>query len=213
LVIGHWGLVILIVDKDRPPTTWSRIAARRAVGMNSYHCLAIVPEMGNMGGRQGGVEMFQESVRRRLPDERESLTLRFEVAGNKGFLTVGMYPDKTPGEIFITMSKEGSTMSGLLDSFAVTTSMALQHGVPVEAIVAKLACVKYEPSGMTNHECIKMADSITDFIARYLGMKFVDLDTLERAGVKTQCHNCDKAVWHGNKKYSCIAELPPLPAE
>lgn len=151
--------------------------------------------------------MSEQSVRRKLPDERASITHRFEISGNKGFLTVGMYPDKTPGEVFIVMSKEGSTLSGLLDSVAIMMSMALQHGTPVASIVGKLACVKYEPTGLTNNPCIKVADSITDYIARYLGMKFVDLDTLESAGVKTQCHECDKTIEHNGKRYSCIAAV------
>ena len=148
---------------------------------------------------------MSESKRRRLPDERQSITLRFEIGDNKGFLTVGMYPDGSPGEIFITMSKEGSTLSGMLDSLAVMISIALQHGAPIEAIVGKLACVKYEPCGVTNHKCIKVADSITDFIARFLGMKFIDLETLERMGIKLQCRDCDGAVEIDGKKYSCIA--------
>jgi ribonucleoside-diphosphate reductase alpha chain len=148
-----------------------------------------------------------QSIRKRLPDERASITHRFEIGGNKGFITVGMYPDKTLGEVFIVMSKEGSTLSGLLDTVAVMISMALQHGTPIEAVVGKLANVKYEPAGMTNNPCIKTADSITDYIGRYLGMKFVDLATLERVGVKTQCHDCDKTVERDGKKYSCIAAL------
>ncbi len=112
-------------------------------------------------------------VRRRLPDERNSITHKFSVAGHEGYITVGMYPDGTPGEIFITMSKEGSTLSGLMDAFATAISLALQYGVPLKVLVDKFSHMRFEPSGFTNNPEIPIAKSIIDYIFRWLGKKFL----------------------------------------
>ena len=112
-------------------------------------------------------------LRRRLPDERESLTHKFSVGGHEGYLTVGLYPDtRLPGEIFIRMAKEGSTISGLMDSFATAVSLTLQYGVPLQTLVEKFAHVRFEPSGWTNNKNIHYAKSITDYIFRWLGAKY-----------------------------------------
>ncbi|CUT00055.1 vitamin B12-dependent ribonucleotide reductase [Candidatus Kryptobacter tengchongensis] len=115
-------------------------------------------------------------VRRRLPDERKSITHKFSVAGHEGYITVGMYPDGTPGEIFITMSKEGSTLSGLMDAFATAISLALQYGVPLKVLVDKFSHMRFEPSGFTNNPDIPIAKSIIDYIFRWLGKKFLTPD-------------------------------------
>lgn len=112
-------------------------------------------------------------VRRRLPDERQSITHKFSIAGHEGYITVGMFDDGTPGEIFITMSKEGSTISGLMDSFATAISIALQYRVPLKVLVDKFSHARYEPSGFTNNPDIPIAKSITDYIFRWLGKKFL----------------------------------------
>lgn len=112
-------------------------------------------------------------VRRRLPDERNSITHKFSVAGHEGYITVGMYPDGTPGEIFITMSKEGSTLSGLMDAFATAISLTLQYGVPLKVLVDKFSHMRFEPSGFTNNPEIPIAKSIIDYIFRWLGKKFL----------------------------------------
>ncbi|MCS7230365.1 MAG: vitamin B12-dependent ribonucleotide reductase [Candidatus Kryptonium sp.] len=115
-------------------------------------------------------------VRRRLPDERKSITHKFSVAGHEGYITVGMYPEGTPGEIFITMSKEGSTLSGLMDAFATAISLALQYGVPLKVLVDKFSHMRFEPSGFTNNPDIPIAKSIIDYIFRWLGKKFLTPD-------------------------------------
>ncbi len=115
-------------------------------------------------------------VRRRLPDERKSITHKFSIAGHEGYITVGMYPDGTPGEIFITMSKEGSTLSGLMDAFATAISLALQYGVPLKVLVDKFSHMRFEPSGFTNNPEIPIAKSIIDYIFRWLGKKFLTPD-------------------------------------
>jgi ribonucleoside-diphosphate reductase alpha chain len=114
------------------------------------------------------------SVRRKLPDERRAITHKFNIAGNEGYLTVGMYDDGTPGELFIVMAKEGSTISGLMDSFATSISLALQYGVPLSVLVEKFSHVRYEPSGFTGNKDIPIAKSLTDYIFRYLALKFLN---------------------------------------
>ncbi len=112
-------------------------------------------------------------MRRKLADERKSVTHKFSIAGHEGYITVGMYEDGTPGEIFITMSKEGSTISGLMDSFAAAVSFNLQYGVPLKFLVDKFAHVRFEPSGWTGNQQIPYAKSIMDYIFRWLGNKFL----------------------------------------
>jgi len=111
-------------------------------------------------------------ARRHLPDERESITHKFSIAGHEGYVTVGMFEDRTPGELFITMSKEGSTISGLMDSLATSVSIALQYGVPLKVLVDKFSHARYEPSGFTNNPDIPIAKSVSDYIFRWLGKKF-----------------------------------------
>jgi ribonucleoside-diphosphate reductase alpha chain len=111
--------------------------------------------------------------RRKLPDERQSITHKFSIGGHEGYLTVGMYEDGTAGEIFITMAKEGSTISGLMDSMAVVTSLSLQYGVPLRFLVDKFSHVRFEPSGWTGNSQIPYAKSIMDYIFRWLGAKFL----------------------------------------
>ncbi len=116
-------------------------------------------------------------VRRKLPDERKAITHKFSIAGHEGYITVGMYDDGTPGEIFLTMSKEGSTISGLMDTIATMTSLALQYGVPLETLCNKFAHMRFEPSGMTPNPEIHFAKSIPDYIFRWLGVKFLPSDS------------------------------------
>ncbi|OGU30224.1 MAG: ribonucleoside-diphosphate reductase, adenosylcobalamin-dependent [Ignavibacteria bacterium GWA2_55_11] len=115
-------------------------------------------------------------ARRRLSDERQSITHKFSIAGHEGYITVGMFADGSPGEIFITMSKEGSTISGLMDSLATSVSIALQYGVPLKVMVDKFSHARYEPSGFTNNPDIPIAKSISDYLFRWLGKKFIRED-------------------------------------
>jgi ribonucleoside-diphosphate reductase alpha chain len=123
------------------------------------------------------------AIRRKLPDERESITHKFSIGGHEGYITVGKYEDNTPGEIFITMAKEGSTISGLMDSFATMTSLALQHGVPLHLLVDKFTHMRFEPSGFTKNAEIPMAKSIMDYIFKWLAIKFLDRESQAHAGV------------------------------
>jgi ribonucleoside-diphosphate reductase alpha chain len=113
------------------------------------------------------------AVRHRLQDERASITHKFGIAGHEGYITVGLYPNGQPGEIFIKMAKEGSTVSGLMDSFATSISIALQHGVPLKVLCEKFAHTRFEPSGWTGNEQIGYAKSLMDYIFRWLNLRFL----------------------------------------
>jgi ribonucleoside-diphosphate reductase alpha chain len=118
-------------------------------------------------------ETLASLQRRRLPDERNAITHKFSIGGHEGYMTVGMYADGTPGELFVTMAKEGSVVSGLMDSFATSISMALQYGVPLKVLCDKFSHTRFEPSGFTGNPDIPIAKSITDYIFRWLSLKFL----------------------------------------
>jgi ribonucleoside-diphosphate reductase alpha chain len=118
-------------------------------------------------------------VRRKLADERNSITHKFSIGGHEGYITVGMYDDGSPGEIFVTMAKEGSTISGLMDSFATSISYCLQYGVPLKFLADKFAHVRFEPSGWTGNQQIPYAKSIPDYIFRWLALKFIGEEAVQ----------------------------------
>jgi ribonucleoside-diphosphate reductase alpha chain len=118
-------------------------------------------------------EQVGRPLRRRLPETRTAVTHKFNIAGHEGYLTVGLFEDGHPGELFITMAKEGSTIGGLMDSVATLTSIGLQYGVPLEALVRKFSHQRFEPSGLTKNPEIRNASSITDYIFRWMGLQFV----------------------------------------
>ena len=119
-------------------------------------------------------------IRRKLPNERQSITHKFSVANHEGYITIGLYEEGAPGEIFIKMSKEGSTLSGIMDAFALTISLCLQYGVPLEVLVAKFCHSRFEPSGMTGNRNIPIVKSIVDYIGRYLALKFLPKETAKK---------------------------------
>jgi ribonucleoside-diphosphate reductase alpha chain len=123
------------------------------------------------------------AARRKLSDERKSITHKFDIAGHEGYITVGMYEDGTPGEIFVSMSKQGSTISGLMDSFATAISYALQYGVPLQFLVDKFAHMRFEPSGFTKNPQIPYAKSIVDYLFRWLASKFLDEEAKREVGI------------------------------
>ena len=123
--------------------------------------------------------------RRKLADERRSITHKFDIAGHEGYITVGMYEDNTPGEIFVSMSKQGSTISGLMDSFATAISYALQYGVPLQFLVDKFAHMRFEPSGFSKNPQIPYAKSIVDYLFRWLASKFLDEQAKSEVGIIT----------------------------
>jgi ribonucleoside-diphosphate reductase alpha chain len=134
-------------------------------------------------------------VRRKLPDERQAITHKFDISGHEGYITVGLFEDGMPGEIFLVMAKEGSTISGFADAFAQAISYALQYGVPLQALVDKFSHVRFEPSGMTKNADVRFAKSIVDYIFRWMASKFLSPEAQFRAGV----NNRDEVMEaHGN---------------
>src|SRR5216684_4103064 len=124
-------------------------------------------------------ELFPHAHRQKLPSERQSITHKFSIGGHEGYITVGLYEDgKTPGEIFIKMAKEGSTLSGFMDGFALSVSIGLQYGVPLKALVDKFINTRFEPAGYTGHPAIPYAKSVLDYLARWLGGRFISADYL-----------------------------------
>ena len=121
--------------------------------------------------------------RKRLPDERAAITHKFTIAGNEGYLIAGLYNDGSPGEIFVVMSKEGSTISGLMDAFSTSISLALQYGVPLKVLINKFVHTRFEPSGWTNNPEIRIAKSVVDYIFRWLGLKFLSKEDQEALGL------------------------------
>jgi ribonucleoside-diphosphate reductase alpha chain len=122
---------------------------------------------------QERVRIVTKPMRRRLSDTRASITHKFNIAGHEGYLTVGLYEDGRPGELFVTMAKEGSTIGGLMDALGTATSVALQYGVPVESLVNKFTHQRFEPAGMTGNPDIPFAKSLVDYIFRWMGMQFI----------------------------------------
>jgi ribonucleoside-diphosphate reductase alpha chain len=139
-------------------------------------------------------------ARRKLPDERQAITHKFDISGHEGYITVGLFEDGMPGEIFLVMAKEGSTISGFADAFAQAISYALQYGVPLQALVDKFSHVRFEPSGMTKNADVRFAKSIVDYIFRWMASKFLSPEAQFRAGV----NNRDEAVE--------AVEAPAVPA-
>lgn len=132
--------------------------------------------------------------RRRLPDERRAITHKFTIGNHEGYITVGLYDDGTPGEIFITMSKEGSTLSGLMDSFATAVSVGLQYGVPLKVLVNKFVHKRFEPSGYTQNANIRIAKSIVDYLFRWLAMKFLEVQDQISVGVQLDIAAADASL-------------------
>lgn len=141
----------------------------------------------------------QKAVRRRLPTTRPSETHKFSIAGHEGYLTYSMYEDGTLGEIFVRMSKQGSTLAGLLDMFAIAISNALQHGVPLKTLVRQFVHARFEPAGFTENPDIQVATSITDYMFRYLALRFMKPDDLEELGIRS---DSEKAAMLAEKTVS-----------
>ena len=167
-----------------------REGSKRSAPLNTRKTkdMGTVAGNGDAGAETGGLEnrileleqelatlrgQVDQPVRHRMPDTRTSLTHKFEIAGHEGYITVGLYEDDQPGELFITMSKEGSTIGGLMDTVGTLTSIALQYGVPLESLVKKFAYQRFEPSGFTKNADIRHATSITDYVFRWLACQFI----------------------------------------
>src|SRR5690606_30648283 len=135
---------------------------------------------------QGATALSDAPRRRKLPDERQSITHKFDIGGHEGYITVGLFEDGQPGELFLVMAKEGSTISGFADAFAQAISYALQYGVPLQDLVDKFSHVRFEPSGMTKNPDVRFAKSIVDYIFRWMAAKFLSPEAQYRAGVNVR---------------------------
>ena len=148
-------------------------------------------------------------VRRKLPDERQAITHKFAIAGHEGYITVGMFEDGTPSEVFITMSKEGSTISGLMDCFATAISFNLQYGVPLKFLADKFSHVRFEPSGWTGNQQIPYAKSIMDYMFRWLGSKFLGPEyALSEAGHTPDLRPTEQEPQQSLQFESAFADAP-----
>ena len=154
---------------------------------------APTPAMADTAAPAPAVKIEYRPLRRRLPDERRSVTHKFRIAGHKGYLTVGLYDDGSPGEIFVTMSKGGSVISGLMDALASSVSIAMQYGVPLKVFVNKFVHVRFEPSGFTTNPNIRIAKSIIDYIFRWLALKFLATDEQRAVGVNADVETLGEA--------------------
>src|SRR5262249_11711860 len=134
---------------------------------------------------EAAAALARTPVRQKLPDERKAITHKFDIAGHEGYITVGLFEDGQPGEIFLVMAKEGSTISGFADAFAQAISYALQYGVPLQDLVDKFSHVRFEPSGMTKNADIRFAKSIVDYIFRWMAVKFLSPEKQYEVGVNT----------------------------
>ncbi len=170
-----------------------RDGSKRTQPLNTSR--AGVADTRNVGGQVAGdvrevvkevVKIVETPKRRKLPDERHSITHKFDIAGHEGYITVGLFDDGTPGEIFLTMAKEGSTISGFADAFAQAISYALQYGVPLQVLVDKFSHARFEPSGMTKNPEIRFAKSIVDYIFRWLATKFLSPEAQFHVGVNVK---------------------------
>ncbi len=166
---------------------------------------AATPEM------QVVTKIVNQPVRRKLPEERHAITHKFDIQGHEGYITVGLYEDGKPGELFLVMAKEGSTISGFADAFAQAISYALQYGVPLQVLVDKFSHMRFEPSGMTKNPQIRFAKSIVDYVFRWLATKFLSAEAQYRAGVNGP--EADGAVSAEQLKLDGITVPHPEPAE
>src|SRR6266404_3421731 len=149
-------------------------------------------------------DLFARAQRRKLPDERKSIKHKFWVGRYEGYIIVGMYQEGAPGEIFIKMAKEGSTLSGFMDGLALSISIGLQYGVPLKALVDKLTNTRFEPSGFTENPSIRYSSSVLDYIARWLGGKFLSAEYLKPTSVLNE----EEGATQARKPTSAAGDAP-----
>ncbi|MBS3059925.1 MAG: vitamin B12-dependent ribonucleotide reductase [DPANN group archaeon] len=176
------GLKAIAIYRDgckrtQPVTTDKKGRSSEVVPMDSFGTTSTKKQV------QIQEKIVYKARRERMPDERRSITHKFSIANHEGYITVGEYEDSRPGELFIVMAKQGSTISGLMDTFATSVSIALQYGVPIDVLVRKFTNTKYEPSGVTTNPEIRMAKSITDYIFRWLASKYLNTKEQRLAGL------------------------------
>jgi ribonucleoside-diphosphate reductase alpha chain len=155
----------------------------KAIAIYRDNCKVAQPLAGKKEGAVPAVPPTPLTQRRRLPEDRTEIGRKFRVGDYEGYIHVGLYEDGTPGDIFVDIAKDGTTMAGLMNSLMIAVSMGLQYGVPPEVYVSKLSHMRFEPSGLTNDADIRTAKSIVDYIFRWFGKKFLTADQQEEAGI------------------------------
>jgi ribonucleoside-diphosphate reductase alpha chain len=191
----------------------------KAIAIYRDNCKVAQPLSGQKEG--GGVAALLAAAapvtapkRRRLPEDRVEVGRKFKVGEYEGYIHVGLYEDGTPGDIFVDIAKEGTTLAGLMNSFMISVSLGLQYGVPLEVYVSKFSHMRFEPSGLTNDPDIRAAKSIVDYIFRWMGKKFLSADQQEEAGiltpeVKARLAQSYAALEGGVVSVAPVAEAPP----
>src|SRR2546422_1004377 len=177
----HLGIKALAIYRDGSKTAQAlRTDAQKDAPAPAGDVDAIVAEAVGKALAEAGPR------RKRMPRERQSITHKFSIAGHEGYITAGMYEDGSVGEIFLTdIGKEGSTLRGMMNSFATAISIALQYGVPLETLVRKFSYMRFEPEGITGNPEIPFAKSMPDYIMRWLASRFLDTDAQEELGILT----------------------------
>jgi len=178
----------------------------KAISVYRDGCKRSQPMETSRGKKKDDVVPAPQAFRKRLPDTRQSMTHKFTIGGHEGYITAGLYDDGSPGEIFIIMSKEGSTISGLMDTIATELSVSLQYGVPLDVFTKKFAHMRFEPSGFTKNKEIPIAKSIVDYIFRWLDLMFGEGHYTSN-GVKEQEDNPEEIP-----EYTSQADAPSCPA-
>jgi ribonucleoside-diphosphate reductase alpha chain len=153
----------------------------KAIAIYRDNCKVAQPLSGKNGAAAG--TLLGKPQRRRLPDDRTEIGRKFRVGEYEGYIHVGLFEEGTPGDIFVDIAKEGTTLAGLMNSFMISVSLGLQYGVPLDVYVSKFAHMRFEPSGETNDADIRIAKSIVDYIFRWMGKKFLDADTQQELGI------------------------------
>src|SRR5688572_18651955 len=155
----------------------------KAIAIYRDNCKVAQPLSKRADASVAAIPPVPKYERRRLPDDRTEIGRKFQVGEYEGYIHVGLYDDGTPGDIFVDIAKEGTTLAGLMNSFMISVSLGLQYGVPLEVYVSKFAHMRFEPSGMTNDADIRAAKSLVDYIFRWMGKKFLDTDTQQELGI------------------------------
>src|SRR6187431_3184196 len=190
----------------------------KAIAIYRDNCKVAQPLSGRKDGEAGAQLEAAPPValtqRRRLPDDREEVGRKFRVGDYEGYIHVGLYEDGSPGDIFVDIAKDGTTLAGLMNSFMISVSLGLQYGVPLEVYVSKFSHMRFEPSGMTNDTDIRVAKSIVDYIFRWMGKKFLSADQQEEAGILTPEVKARLAAAYadaGGEAAAAAAALDPAP--
>jgi ribonucleoside-diphosphate reductase alpha chain len=152
----------------------------KAIAVYRDNCKVAQPLASKDGA---GATLLAKPQRRRLPDDRTEIGRKFRVGDYEGYIHVGLFEDGTPGDIFVDIAKEGTTLAGLMNSFMISVSLGLQYGVPLDVYVSKFSHMRFEPSGLTNDADIRVAKSLVDYIFRWLGKKFLDSETQQQLGI------------------------------